>query len=135
MARDADFDRYTQKSALVRQGFHCALCGTTILMIGQAGREAHAFGEAAHGHHIVHATNQGGSADVDNCVMLCEACHYNVHFGGNYGSRGKDRAKLLAFKAKPSDYPYYTYDAKKIEALERSILAFQKQQAKGKKRA
>jgi 5-methylcytosine-specific restriction endonuclease McrA len=83
--RPYEFDRATQLSALVRQEFRCASCGEPILMLGQAGREAHPFGEMAHAHHKK-PISKGGRNDLSNCVIICESCHYSVHEGGRYAT-------------------------------------------------
>ena len=78
-----EFTSATQQLALVRQKFHCALCGTGIARLGEGGRSQHKFGEIAHAHHVRHAKS-GGTNALDNCVIICQACHYSVHEGGNY---------------------------------------------------
>jgi hypothetical protein len=83
MARRNDFTRAVQRAALGRQLNRCASCGTWIAALGERGRAQHRFGEGAHAHHLRHA-KLGGSRLVANCVILCSACHYCVHEGGNY---------------------------------------------------
>jgi 5-methylcytosine-specific restriction endonuclease McrA len=78
-----EFPAPTQQLALVRQRFHCASCGSRITRLGEAGRSQHAFGEIGHAHHVRHA-KFGGPNSLDNCVILCQACHYSAHEGGNY---------------------------------------------------
>lgn len=97
MAR-AEFSRSTQEVALSRQGRRCGSCGESIHSLGEAGRSSHRFGEIAHAHHILHC-QQGGSRGPENCVILCEACHYSAHEGGNYQSK--------SVTADASMYPYY----------------------------
>jgi 5-methylcytosine-specific restriction endonuclease McrA len=80
------FDEFTvgtQQEALARQRYKCASCGTLILGLGQVGQKAHRFGEGAHAHHVLHI-KLGGTATLDNCVILCQSCHYSAHEGGNY---------------------------------------------------
>jgi 5-methylcytosine-specific restriction endonuclease McrA len=83
MARTNEFSETTQQLALSRQRFRCASCGADIAEIGNGGRSSHRFGEGAHGHHVTHV-KLGGSSAVENCVVLCQSCHYNAHEGGNY---------------------------------------------------
>jgi 5-methylcytosine-specific restriction endonuclease McrA len=77
-----EFKPGTKQLALKRQNMRCASCGAHIECLGNAGfvRE---FGEVTHAHHIRHA-KFGGSNALDNCVIICQACHYSVHEGGNY---------------------------------------------------
>jgi HNH endonuclease len=82
-----DHRRFTariQRQALARQKFHCASCGTPIAEIGEAGRANHRFGERAEGHHVI-PHKMGGPVTVENCVVLCGACHYSAHQGGLWG--------------------------------------------------
>ena len=72
--------------------------GAKVMNLGQIGQKSHKFGEGAHAHHILHV-QQGGTNALSNCVVLCEACHYSAHEGGNYQSK--------AVRANRSDYPYY----------------------------
>jgi 5-methylcytosine-specific restriction endonuclease McrA len=81
--RPNEFDPGTQFAALKRQIFRCASCGAEITALGEAGREDHEFGEIAHAHHMVKAMN-GGNPLLDNCVILCQSCHYSAHEGGRY---------------------------------------------------
>jgi 5-methylcytosine-specific restriction endonuclease McrA len=73
----------TQQEALSRQKNRCASCGTYIFYLGYAGVEQHQYGEGAQAHHV-QPIKFGGSDAVDNCVILCQSCHYSVHEGGNY---------------------------------------------------
>jgi hypothetical protein len=41
----------------------------------------------------------GGTASLDNCVILCEACHYCAHEGGNY--------RFGTVIGEKRDYPYF----------------------------
>jgi 5-methylcytosine-specific restriction endonuclease McrA len=85
MARpsEVEFSNTTQNAALARQKNRCASCGSRISRLGESGRVKHRFGEIAHAHHMKNAV-AGGTADVWNCVILCQSCHYSVHEGGNY---------------------------------------------------
>jgi 5-methylcytosine-specific restriction endonuclease McrA len=83
MKRKGEFSLATQKLALARQKNLCASCGTPISELGQAGRAKHQYGEGVQAHHVKHI-KFGGTNDVSNCVIICDACHYNVHEGGNY---------------------------------------------------
>jgi len=96
--RRQEFSRETQELALRRQGGLCASCGTPISAIGNAGQAAHKFGEGAQAHHIKHA-KFGGTNHVDNCVALCQSCHYSVHEGGNY--------RFGTVVGTPEDFPHY----------------------------
>ncbi len=77
------FPRSTQLRALARQGGLCVSCGTRIVTPGQAGAVDHRFGESAEGHHMV-PHSMGGSLTLDNCVVVCRACHLNAHQGGRF---------------------------------------------------
>jgi hypothetical protein len=97
-ARRMEFSRATQERALRRQKNRCGMCGETITALGTAGCAGHRFGELANAHHIKHA-KEGGSNDESNCVILCRACHINVHEGGRWRSR--------EIEASPSDFDHY----------------------------
>jgi len=96
--RQQGFTRKTQESALLRQQNLCASCGTPILQIGDAGQAEHKFGESAQAHHIKH-TKFGGTSQLDNCVVICQSCHYSVHEGGNY--------RFGTVVGTANDFPYY----------------------------
>jgi len=98
MARPNEFSVATQQLALARQKFRCASCGAHISALGRAGRAEHRYGEAAQAHHMRHV-KLGGQASVDNGVILCEACHYSAHEGGNY--------RLGTVAGRKGDYPYF----------------------------
>jgi len=83
MARPNEFSHSTQQRALVRQRYRCASCGTRIAQLGDSGRSTHTYGEGAQAHHIQHV-KFGGTDSVDNCVILCQSCHYAAHEGGRY---------------------------------------------------
>jgi 5-methylcytosine-specific restriction endonuclease McrA len=85
VTRASEFSETTKREALGRQRFRCGSCGLDISEPGNAGRSSHAFGEGAQAHHVRHV-KLGGPASVENCVVLCQACHYTAHEGGNYRS-------------------------------------------------
>jgi len=93
-----EFTSSTKKEALKRQENRCASCGKEIAEIGEAAREKHEYGERAEAHHI-RPVQSGGSRDVDNCVIICQACHYSVHGGGDYRSE--------EYPATPADFEFY----------------------------
>jgi 5-methylcytosine-specific restriction endonuclease McrA len=97
-AADDEFTRSTQEAALARQKHRCALCGTPIKKLGEGGRASHEYGEIAHAHHIRHV-KFGGRNDLNNCAIICQACHYSAHEGGNYRF-----GKVIGAV---SDYPWY----------------------------
>lgn len=96
--RSAEFPTSIQNLALVRQKFRCASCGTSITRLGNAGASDHKYGEGAHAHHVRHV-KFGGTAALDNCVILCWACHYSAHEGGNY--------RHGSVVGKSDDYPHF----------------------------
>ena len=65
-----EFSGNTMKAALARQNGYCASCGTRIWMLGSASADPHRFGERAEAHHVLPVL-AGGTAHVDNCVILC----------------------------------------------------------------
>jgi 5-methylcytosine-specific restriction endonuclease McrA len=83
MSRPGEFSQGTRQEALLRQKNHCASCGMPIFGLGNSGQGDHKFGEGAQAHHVIHIKS-GGTAAVDNCVILCKSCHYSAHEGGNY---------------------------------------------------
>jgi 5-methylcytosine-specific restriction endonuclease McrA len=98
MTRPNEFSEPTKAHALRRQGSLCALCGKKIYGHGDSGRSRHEYGEGAHAHHV-RKIMDGGSASVDNCVIICQACHYSVHEGGRY--------KTGSVVGTPSDYEFF----------------------------
>jgi hypothetical protein len=105
------FPASTQKQALERQKYLCASCGTRISEIGEAGQAGHRFGERAEGHHLI-PHKMGGPITVENCVVLCRACHSSAHQGGRWRdiSIYSDIAKLtMAARIKKIAglYPHY----------------------------
>ena len=99
MSRSGDFSEGPQRLALFRQHFRCALCGTPIHDLGNAGRTAHEYGEGAQAHHVKHI-KLGAWNNVENCVIICQSRHYSVHEGGNY--------RFGTVSGTPADYPYYS---------------------------
>ena len=79
MSRPYDFSWTTRVQARLRQHCVCAHCGD------------HLDETYEHAHHVV--PNQTGTPgnpahqwikSVDNCVVLCEACHDRVHEDGHF---------------------------------------------------
>jgi hypothetical protein len=79
MARPFEFSTATQQQARQRQNGVCACCGEKLDDVVE------------HAHHVV--PNQSGSAtdarhlwlkSAENCVVLCDTCHYRVHQDGRY---------------------------------------------------
>ena len=66
------FSRQIKKLAWERQGWLCADCGASFME-----------GLNFFGHHIRRYAD-GGKDTLDNCVMICEDCHYAVHNYGRY---------------------------------------------------
>jgi predicted restriction endonuclease len=77
------FPASVQTKALVRQRYRCASCGLHISAIGEAGVSDHKYQERAEGHHLI-PHKMAGPITVDNCVVLCRACHSNAHQGGRW---------------------------------------------------
>ena len=98
MSRLNEFSRVTQQVALARQRYRCASCGTHISRLGDAGRAQHRYGEGAQAHHIEHV-KLGGTDAVDNCVIICQSCHYSAHEGGDY--------RFGTVVGRESDYPHF----------------------------
>ena len=97
MAERDEFSAGTKQQALERQGYRCASCGTKIYAVGEAGQAKHKFGERAEAHHVQHA-KYSGLGSLDNCVVICRACHYSVHGGGRFKEN---------FGGVTSDYPHF----------------------------
>ena len=95
-----EFTTSTKQQALLRQKNKCGSCGEKITSLNQIGKKSHKYGEGAHGHHMKH-DQQGGTNLLNNCVILCESCHYTVHNGGNY----KNKSEYLIAKA--SDFSHF----------------------------
>ena len=92
MARPFDFSRQVKQEAFQRQWNLCAHCGQDLRDLWD------------NAHHVVpdQAGKAGAAADgflngVDNCVVLCDLCHYAVHDSGRYRSGAV---------APPTYYPY-----------------------------
>ena len=66
------FTKHTKRLAWERQGWLCADCGVSFI-------EDLNF----YGHHIKRKAD-GGKNTYENCVILCEDCHYAVHNYGKY---------------------------------------------------
>jgi 5-methylcytosine-specific restriction endonuclease McrA len=67
------FSTSTKRRARFRQYARCGLCGRNLDdMMDYA-------------HHI-HPDSLGGRDHPDNCVILCEECHYIVHHHGKFKS-------------------------------------------------
>lgn len=98
MSRPNEFSLSTRQTALARQMHRCASCGTHISHLGNAGRAEHQFGEGAQAHHVRHV-KFGGSDSVNNCVVLCQSCHYSAYEGGNY--------RFGTVGGRESDYPHF----------------------------
>lgn len=98
MTRPNEFSPLTKQLALARQRNRCASCGTLISRLGEAGRAEHRYRQGAQAHHVRHV-KFGGSDSVDNCVILCQSCHYSVHEGGNY--------RFGTVVGRESDYPHF----------------------------
>lgn len=99
MSRPNEFSPQVKEEALRRQKNTCGSCGKRISQLGREGAESHRYGEIGHAHHLRHATNHGGSSSVENCVILCQSCHYCAHEGGNYRSG--------AVIAEEKDFPFF----------------------------
>jgi hypothetical protein len=79
----APFSRPVQEAALGRQKNRCASCGTAVAGLGRSGAELHRFGEGVEAHHVI-PHKLGGPLTVDNCVIVCRACHISAHQGGRF---------------------------------------------------
>ncbi len=106
-----NFPPHVQRLALARQKNLCASCGHVIHAIGEAGSEAHEYGERAEGHHVI-PHKMGGPITVENCVVLCRSCHLSAHQGG----RWRDISIYQGIQAPPTPqdiakiaalYPFY----------------------------
>jgi 5-methylcytosine-specific restriction endonuclease McrA len=71
--------------AYFRQSKKCGFCGDYLEDI------------IYNAHHLLRRAD-GGLNTLDNCVLLCEDCHYHVHNHGRYRQ---------ALELKPSDFNYY----------------------------
>ena len=77
------FSSGVQKEALARQEFLCASCTCVISKPGRKGQQEHFFGESAEGHHVI-PHKKLGPLTVENCVVLCRACHRSAHQGSRW---------------------------------------------------
>lgn len=77
------FPKAVQAAALMRQRDRCASCGTRISGLGRSGSQQHDFGEGVEAHHVI-PHKLGGPLTIDNCVVICRACHLNAHQGGRF---------------------------------------------------
>jgi len=78
-----NFPSGIQAQALGRQKHKCAMCGGAIAGLGNQGRAQHKFGEGVQAHHVI-PHSMGGPISVDNCVVICYACHMSAHQGGRW---------------------------------------------------
>jgi 5-methylcytosine-specific restriction endonuclease McrA len=97
MRRDSEkeFSAQIKLHALARQDFLCASCASLIAPFTARKLMSAAWGESAHAHHRK-PVKSGGGGNVENCVILCESCHYSAHEGGNYKS-GKVWGRIRNF--------------------------------------
>jgi hypothetical protein len=77
----------------------------------------HKFGERAEAHHVL-PVSAGGTAHVDNCVVLCRSCHYSAHQGGRWADNSiyetaMDRsgrpARYVSTATIAKEYPFYKF--------------------------
>ena len=106
-----NFPTAVQYAALRRQKHLCASCGCRIYDIGERRQADHRFGERAEAHHVI-PHSMAGPLTVENCVVICRACHLNAHQGGRWSDLSiyADIAKLpLNEKISriASKYPHY----------------------------
>jgi hypothetical protein len=106
-----NFPKPVQYAALGRQKHRCASCGHKIHDIGKRGQADHHFGEGATAHHIIPHL-MGGPLTIENCAVICEACHINAHQGGHWaGIKIYDDLAGLPMNEKirriASQYPHY----------------------------
>jgi hypothetical protein len=111
VSRHTPFPIPSQRRALARQKSRCASCGFRVTAIGEAGRADHAFGERAEAHHVI-PHKMGGPITVENCVVLCQACHLNAHQGGRWADASiYDDLSELPMEQKIAEiaalYPHY----------------------------
>jgi 5-methylcytosine-specific restriction endonuclease McrA len=100
MSRE-EFPESVKQNALTRQNNKCGSCGEDIESLRQIGQISHKYGEGARAHHMRHC-QMGGTNEESNCVILCEACHYSVHNGGDY----RNKASFLISSATDYDFFY-----------------------------
>jgi Fe-S oxidoreductase len=99
MKRD-EFTLNTKEQALDRQRNRCGSCGAAVSYLTPIEDAKNKYLEFARAHHMRHC-QQGGTSDLSNCVILCQACHYSVHQGGNYRNQS---SYLISV---PTDYLYF----------------------------
>ncbi len=95
-----EFPESVKLQALIRQNYTCGSCGEKIESLRQIGQISHKYGEGARAHHMRHC-QMGGTNDVSNCVIICEACHYSAHNGGDY----RNKSSFLISSA--PDYEFF----------------------------
>ena len=79
------FSAPIKNAALARQGYHCACCPKIISAPGEGARAYHLLGERSEGHHLIpHKAPLYGPNTIENCVVICQACHLNAHQGGRW---------------------------------------------------
>ena len=100
MGRDSEseFTAQIKMQAWSRQDFLGGSCGELIVPFGGKKLVSVAWGESAHAHHRK-PVKIGGGGNVENCVILCESCHYSAHEGGNY--------KHGTVWGRIKDFPYF----------------------------
>jgi 5-methylcytosine-specific restriction endonuclease McrA len=79
------FPDWVKNQAIGRQDGKCGDCGEDLEEV------------IFHAHHLLRQAD-GGDDSLDNCVMLCEECHYAAHNYGNYRQ---------PIQLSPSDFPYF----------------------------
>lgn len=98
MGRDSEkeFSPQVKLRVLARQEFLCASCASLIVPFTARKLVNVAWGESAHAHHR-NPMKSGCGGNAENCVILCESCHYySAHEGGNYKS-GKVWGRIRVF--------------------------------------
>ena len=100
MGRDPEkeFSNQIKMQALSRQEFLCGSCGDLIVPFSRNELVSVAWDETAHAHHRK-PIKMGGGGNVENCVILCETCHYSAHEGGSY-AHGTVWGRI-------KDFPYF----------------------------
>ncbi len=122
--REREFSAKTIKGAFVRQDGYCASCGARIWKMGADGATQHTFGERAEAHHVIPVL-AGGTAHVDNCVILCRSCHYSAHQGGRWAdvsiykkSGSGKKPEYESVETIGAEYPFYKFTKTKARELE-----------------
>jgi 5-methylcytosine-specific restriction endonuclease McrA len=98
MERINEFSTTTKEQAFARQKNRCGSCGASINKLGFDSILRNKYGERAEAHHIEHI-KYGGLSSVENCVIICQSCHYSLHEGGNY--------RYGTVIGKKKDYSYF----------------------------